>query len=171
MVLLKKSLQFPRTNRNVGNAGVARTALGELAHEFHWNQGKTFSLFGLCSAIGYITGPLIGGYLSNPSKRWDLSSSWSWFRTFPYLLPCCIMGLCSGITFVLVVGFLEETRLPPDTLREPPKMSPGQPETTFPESPETEPLLGDPVISRLSLTPTKIDHRSKSIQMCVLSLG
>jgi MFS family permease len=92
-----------------GNAGVARTAVGELAHNLQLDQGKAFSLFGFCSAIGYVIGPLLGGYLANPATKLSFQGPGNVFAEYPYLLPCLVCG-CFDLTIAVIAFFLlEET--------------------------------------------------------------
>ena len=94
-----------------GNAGVSRTAIGELASHAQLNQGKTFSLFGLCSAIGYIVGPLIGGCFSTQGDKISSESSQSLFSEYSYLLPC-LVGSCYNILVAgISIPLMQETNL------------------------------------------------------------
>ena len=94
----------------VGNAGVARTAVGELAYNANLDQGRTFSLFGLCSAIGYVIGPILGGSLFSLSKRHSLRGPAGLFYEYPCLLPC-IVSSCYNLGLTVISGlYLSETR-------------------------------------------------------------
>lgn len=93
----------------LGNAGVARTAVGELAHNLKLDQGKAFSLFGFCSAIGYVIGPLLGGYLADPATRLSFQGPGNIFERYPYLLPCLVCGCFDLAISVIAFFLLEET--------------------------------------------------------------
>ena len=93
----------------IGNAGVARTAVGELAHNAKLNQAKAFSLFGFCSAIGYVIGPLIGGLLSRPAEKYSCRGPGNIFIEYPYLLPCVISGCYNVVVCAASWWLLEET--------------------------------------------------------------
>jgi MFS family permease len=49
---------------DTGNAGVSRTSVGEYAQNNGVDKGRAFGIFGFCTALGTLVGPLIGGYLS-----------------------------------------------------------------------------------------------------------
>ena len=91
------------------NAGVSRTAIGELAHNRGLNQGRAFSLFGFCNSIGYVIGPLIGGYLARPAQKFSWTQSGNLFARYPYLLPYVVSSLYSIIVSVIAILFLDET--------------------------------------------------------------
>jgi len=170
MVHFDSSLYLLENNRDIGNAGVVRTALGELAHNYRWNQGKTFSLFGLCSAIGYIIGPCIGGYLSNPAERYSLSGPYGWFHTYPYLLPCCIVGIYNLLAVALSFFLLEETRIHSNTAKIGTVAdNTGQQSSNINPS-DTDPLLRDPDTNRSSSVPLFINF-THSTKLCAAGLG
>ena len=89
---------------------MSRAALGELAHKLNWNQGRTFSLFGLCSAIGYILDPTLGGYLVASENNVVLKSSQPLFTDYPFLLPCVISGFYNIVAAVLCLAMMEDTK-------------------------------------------------------------
>ncbi|EPS39328.1 hypothetical protein H072_6931 [Dactylellina haptotyla CBS 200.50] len=91
-----------------GNIAVARTSVGELAVRANLDQAKAFSLFGFCSALGFVVGPLIGGSLSNPA-RLGIEGPNQIFVHFPYLLPCIAGAAVSAVTFISSIFFLNET--------------------------------------------------------------
>jgi MFS family permease len=147
----------------IGNAGVTRTALGELAHNYSWNQGKTFSLFGLCSAIGYIFGPVVGGYLSNPVERFALHGPWGIFVVYPFLLPCCIIATFNLLVIGMSLVFLEETKAPINP--------PEDVEAPDAHIDETEALLtGRSIEPEVSKSKTQGVY-SRTVIACVVSLG
>lgn len=80
-----------------------------MAHNAKLNQGKAFSLFGLATAMGYVMGPLLGGFLSEPWQRFGLRGPLNIFISYPFLLPClvstCFNILVSGISLF----WLDET--------------------------------------------------------------
>ncbi|KAK6541945.1 hypothetical protein TWF694_007717 [Orbilia ellipsospora] len=92
-----------------GNIAVARTSVGELAVQLNLDQAKAFSLFGFCSALGFVVGPLIGGSLSNPAQSLGIAGPNQIFVTYPYLLPCIVGAMLSGSTFIASVFLLDET--------------------------------------------------------------
>ncbi|CAG8950776.1 hypothetical protein HYFRA_00002990 [Hymenoscyphus fraxineus] len=146
-----------------GNAGVTRTALGELAHNYGWNQGKTFSLFGFCSAIGYIFGPVVGGYLSNPAEGLSFHGPWKVFESYPFLLPCCTAAIFNIMVIGLSILLLEETKAP---------YHPSEDlETPASSIEETEALLADRSTEPAHAKPDKKRGYSHSVLACVTSLG
>ena len=124
-----------------GNAGVARTAVGELAHNANLDQAKAFSLFGFCSAIGYVIGPLIGGLLSDPAERFSWKTHDNIFVIYPYLLPCIVSGCYNTIVCGISWWLLQETNQK-STAAMPVAGTAPKPPTSDPESvAEQEPLL------------------------------
>ncbi|KAF1818301.1 MFS general substrate transporter [Dissoconium aciculare CBS 342.82] len=94
-----------------GNAGVSRTAIGELAVNHNLHQGRAFALFGFCTALGTLIGPLLGGFLCQPAEKYRFDGPGGMFKIYPYLLPCLI-GAGYNITIVaLSVLFLPETNI------------------------------------------------------------
>jgi hypothetical protein len=66
-------------------------------------------------------GPLLGGYLSHPSDTYPLSllfSSSTFFRTYPYALPCLFGALFPLGGAIVGFLFLEETLTPAAAARE-----------------------------------------------------
>lgn len=92
-----------------GNAGVARTAVGELAQNAGVDQAKAFSLFGACTALGYLVGPLIGGYLAQPAQKYGVYGPWELFKSYPYLLPCSISTFLNILVVIACFNHLPET--------------------------------------------------------------
>ncbi|KAL8951308.1 MAG: hypothetical protein Q9222_002707 [Ikaeria aurantiellina] len=154
-----------------GNAGVTRTALGELASNSRWDQGKTFSLFGLCSAIGYTFGPLLGGYMANPADRFTVLDPLDRFlRSFPYLLPCFAVACYNIVVVALSMTLLSETRSR-DRFPEGGTVCTPKKQASTDVSGETEPLL-DSHGEEMTAPNTKSTRMSsRSISLCVLILG
>ncbi|KAF7507756.1 hypothetical protein GJ744_010185 [Endocarpon pusillum] len=92
-----------------GNIGVARTVVGEVVEQHGLKQSEGFSLFGFCAAVGYIVGPMIGGWLVMPAKAFNLRGPGDLFVHFPYLLPCLVSAAYNSVVFVGTFCFLEET--------------------------------------------------------------
>ena len=83
--------------------------MGELAHNANLNQAKAFSIFGFCSAIGYVVGPLLGGLLSRPAEKFGCKGPGDVFLEYPYLLPCIISGCYNLVVCAASWWLLEET--------------------------------------------------------------
>ncbi|KAF9358780.1 hypothetical protein BGX26_000923 [Mortierella sp. AD094] len=93
----------------IGNVGVAKSMLGEIAD--HTNQSQAFSIFGFAWGIGMIVGPVLGGYLANPAKNFpEIFGNWQFFIEYPYFLPCFVAAMGSVIGFIVGYFFLEETK-------------------------------------------------------------
>jgi len=118
------------------------------------NQGEAFSLFGFCSAIGYIIGPLIGGFLANPAERFHLKGPGDLFLAYPFLLPCLVSGCFNIVVSVLSCFLLDETnqktRLSKRGTSGAPNMEEGQTEGTTEEDPLLANSKPDPVLSSKS---------------------
>ena len=60
-------------------------------------------------------GPAIGGFTSNPHKRFpDVFPEGSFFHTYPYLPPCLFACFVSLSGFIVGIFFLKETRVVQD---------------------------------------------------------
>ncbi|KAJ1550206.1 hypothetical protein HK096_008172, partial [Nowakowskiella sp. JEL0078] len=97
-----------------GNIGVTKSMLGELTDKT--NQPKAFALLGFMMAIGGILGPgnfksiAIGGLLSDPATQYPGSIlDNSFFREYPYALPCLIASALNILAFIFGYFKLEET--------------------------------------------------------------
>ncbi|KAK7440177.1 hypothetical protein VKT23_017120 [Stygiomarasmius scandens] len=89
-----------------GTAAVNHAILGEITD--HTNQASAFPIYGLVWPLGGIIGPLIGGALSEPAKKYEFFRN-TIFDTHPYFLPCLIAGCVSLVGFLLAYICLEET--------------------------------------------------------------
>ncbi|KAF9480013.1 major facilitator superfamily multidrug-resistance, DHA1 sub-family [Pholiota conissans] len=91
-----------------GNVGVSKSVIAELTDST--NRADAFAFIPLMWSVGQTTGPLIGGLLSNPAKRWpDTLGRISYLRSHPYFLPCAVAGIISFITFSFAYLVLKET--------------------------------------------------------------
>ncbi|CAG8726523.1 305_t:CDS:2, partial [Funneliformis mosseae] len=92
-----------------GNAGVAKSMLGELTDKT--NQAKGFSVFGFCWGLGVIFGPMIGGYLSNPVDKYpNIFGNCAFLKEYPYFLPCLVAASVSFTGLIIGYFMLPETR-------------------------------------------------------------
>ncbi|KAF4608969.1 hypothetical protein EYR40_001322 [Pleurotus pulmonarius] len=139
-----------------GNVAVIPSVLCEITDTS--NQAVAFPIFGLFWPIGSIVGPLIGGSLSNPAKRfpsWFGSALWT---SYPYFLPCLIACIVTVIVLAISYVFLEESLnvSGPTVEREAfgahrdSRAAPTCP--TSPKSPSIPKLLRTPVIQRLCVS-------------------
>ncbi|KAL2752847.1 hypothetical protein ACRALDRAFT_213193 [Sodiomyces alcalophilus JCM 7366] len=105
------NLTMAIVSRALCNAGVSRTSVGELATNNGLHQGRAFSIFGLCTAMGTLLGPLVGGFLCQPAEKYGFKGPSELFVRYPYLLPCAI-GACYNLVVVgLCIPYLQETNL------------------------------------------------------------
>ncbi|KZT32314.1 MFS general substrate transporter [Sistotremastrum suecicum HHB10207 ss-3] len=91
-----------------GNLGILKGMIAEITDES--NQAKAFSFSQAIFAASSIVGPLIGGQLANPTKRFPrIFGNLTLFIVYPYLFPCLVVALFSSIGLVIAIFFLEET--------------------------------------------------------------
>jgi len=78
------------------------------------NQAKSFGFLSLFGGLGMIMGPMVGGYFSQPSKKYpSLFPKGSLLDIFPFLLPNLISA---GLTLVcLIFGYIHLTETLPPT--------------------------------------------------------
>ncbi|EWC43602.1 hypothetical protein DRE_01489 [Drechslerella stenobrocha 248] len=92
-----------------GNVGILRTVVAELVPEREL-QPQAFSLLPLVWSIGSIAGPIIGGFLSEPARKYPtIFPPGGFFDRHPFALPNLFTA---GVLFnALVFGilFLDET--------------------------------------------------------------
>ena len=96
---------------NSGNAGVSRTSIAELAHDNGLSPSRAFSLFGLCTAVGTLIGPLIGGFLSQPASKYGIHGPADLFDHLPFLLPCAISTTYNLAVACAAIFLLPETNM------------------------------------------------------------
>ncbi|KZW03413.1 MFS general substrate transporter [Exidia glandulosa HHB12029] len=80
-----------------GNIGVIKSAMAELTDET--NMATAFAFWPMVWSIGSSIGPFIGGSLEHPYERFPgtIFSRWTFFRDFPYFLPCATAAAFSAI--------------------------------------------------------------------------
>jgi MFS family permease len=91
-----------------GNLGVVKTYIRESTDKT--NQARAFSIIGVTFGVSVVLGPLIGGFLALPAKRFPLLFNNWFFVTFPYALPNLVLTGVSLFTLVFGYFFLIETR-------------------------------------------------------------
>lgn len=94
------------------NAPVAKTYVSEISEPHE--QARAFGMLSVCWSIGAFVGPMIGGFLYDPSTSPLLSGfsvfgRGSVFAQHPALLPCLVVSLYTIIAAVLVHLFLPES--------------------------------------------------------------
>ncbi|KAF4614258.1 hypothetical protein D9613_007947 [Agrocybe pediades] len=87
---------------------VAKTVIAELTDSS--NRGNAYGFLPLIWAVGTTLGPLLGGVLANPEKRWSSSlGRIPYLRTHPYFLPCAVAASFALVAFMFVWLGLKET--------------------------------------------------------------
>ncbi|KIY61840.1 MFS general substrate transporter [Cylindrobasidium torrendii FP15055 ss-10] len=103
-------LVFLRAMQGVfnGNLGVAKTIVAELSDST--NIGDAFAVMPLVWGLGNAVGPVMGGLLADPAKRWpDSLGKLSVLHDYPYLLPCGTAAIFAFIIFLSATVSLKET--------------------------------------------------------------
>ncbi|KAJ7716468.1 major facilitator superfamily domain-containing protein [Mycena maculata] len=90
-----------------GNIGVMKSAVGDLTDRT--NRADAFSYIPIVWAIGASLGPLAGGALARPHDRFPEIFSGTFWRDFPYLLPCIATGSFVFLSCYVVLIFFKET--------------------------------------------------------------
>ncbi|KAK5722226.1 hypothetical protein LTR17_014329 [Elasticomyces elasticus] len=89
-----------------GNVAVLRTAMTEAVPE-PGHQAQAFAALPAAAGVGFILGPVLGGYSTHAAKQLEPSNL---FRRYPFALP----NLCTAAPFLLgatvAFGLLVETR-------------------------------------------------------------
>jgi len=71
-----------------GNVGVIKSIMGELTDSTNRAQG--YALLPPVWSFGATIGPLLGGTLSHPHERFSKTFSGSFWKDYPYFLPCLV---------------------------------------------------------------------------------
>lgn len=99
-----------------GNVAIFKSTIGEMTDRT--NSARAFSFLPFTWALGCTLGPLLGGYLSQPAKKYPSIFSTSHggllalnglWEHYPYFLPCVVSALLTWISVVLGLVFLKET--------------------------------------------------------------
>ncbi|GLB44785.1 putative major facilitator superfamily protein [Lyophyllum shimeji] len=91
-----------------GNIGVSKTVIAEITDAT--NIADAFALMPLNWSLGITMGPILGGLLAEPAKRWPLLfGEVAFFHAHPYFLPCAAAGLCALLPGILGLVGLKET--------------------------------------------------------------
>ncbi|KAE9405880.1 MFS general substrate transporter [Gymnopus androsaceus JB14] len=91
-----------------GTVSVVQSMVGEITDAS--NQAAAFPVYGLVWPIGGITGPLIGGVLSNPADKYGSLFQDSVFSRHPYFLPCLVAGIIALLGVFAAYIYLNETQ-------------------------------------------------------------
>ncbi|THH30966.1 hypothetical protein EUX98_g3224 [Antrodiella citrinella] len=90
-----------------GNTGVMKSMVTELTDST--NMAQAFALIPIVWSAGATVGPFMGGTLARPHDRWPELFSHSFWREYPYFLPCAASALFSLVVFIIVAICLKET--------------------------------------------------------------
>ncbi|KAF9056710.1 major facilitator superfamily domain-containing protein [Rhodocollybia butyracea] len=89
-----------------GTASVVQSMVGDLSDAS--NQATVFPIYALAWPIGSITGPIIGGMLSNPADTYGSFFQNSIFSRHPYFLPGLVSGVLALLCVLFAYFYLEE---------------------------------------------------------------
>ncbi|TFK35576.1 major facilitator superfamily transporter [Crucibulum laeve] len=90
-----------------GNIGVMKSVMGELTDST--NRAEGFSLMPVTWAAGATIGPLMGGSLARPHERFPKVFSGSFWKSYPYFLPCLVAASAILIAFLVTACLFKET--------------------------------------------------------------
>ncbi|KAG6860436.1 hypothetical protein C0995_011204 [Termitomyces sp. Mi166 len=88
-------------------ASVMKIAIGELTEVSHHSLG--FSLLSGVWAVGAALGPLIGGTFSRPADRFPDVFTGTFWKQYPYFLPCLVTAAFALVSFGIALIFFKET--------------------------------------------------------------
>ncbi|KAJ7185424.1 major facilitator superfamily transporter [Mycena filopes] len=89
-----------------GNIGVMKSAMGDMTDPS--NRAEGFAYIPVVWDAGAALGPLVGGFLARPQDRFPISFSGTFWREFPYFLPCLATGGFVLLTCFVVLAFFKE---------------------------------------------------------------
>ncbi|KAG6807357.1 hypothetical protein H0H92_007876 [Tricholoma furcatifolium] len=90
-----------------GNVGVMKSVMGDLTDST--NRAEGFSLMPMVWAAGATLGPLIGGTLTKPADRFPGVFRATFWKEYPYFLPCLVPAALVLIAFIVTLVFFKET--------------------------------------------------------------
>ncbi|KDQ58164.1 hypothetical protein JAAARDRAFT_34978 [Jaapia argillacea MUCL 33604] len=90
-----------------GTIGAIHSVVGELSDST--NQSTAFPLYDICSALGFVIGPFIGGTFANPATEFPKWFDNTFFVDYPYFLPCLVTAVLAIIVSTLAFFVLDET--------------------------------------------------------------
>ncbi|EGN99358.1 hypothetical protein SERLA73DRAFT_108813 [Serpula lacrymans var. lacrymans S7.3] len=92
-----------------GNSGVMKSMMGELTDST--NMAQAFALIPIVWCAGAAFGPFMGGNLARPQERFPVLFSGTFWKEYPYFLPCAATACFTSLTFLVIVLFLKEVRI------------------------------------------------------------
>ncbi|KAF9244656.1 major facilitator superfamily domain-containing protein [Melanogaster broomeanus] len=91
-----------------GNIGVMRSMIAEITDST--NVAEAFAYLPFTWSAGTTLGPIIGGSLSHPAERFpDMFGNSSFFKEFPYFLPCAVPATVTALCWAISYMYLNET--------------------------------------------------------------
>ncbi|KAI5289502.1 hypothetical protein KEM54_003760 [Ascosphaera aggregata] len=140
-----------------GNVVVLRTVIGDLFPDTY-SQSRAISFNSVAYQIGYVVGPMIGGYLVEPCERHpEFCEAMPLFKRYPYAPPSLVIAGLLACSIMIAVPFLRETKPPKRTV-------PIDTEDANEEAPLLLPEREDAATTRK--IPTNIIHIS--VAYCIL---
>ena len=100
----------PRAGLLNGNVGVIKSSMAEMTD--YTNEAQAFTYLPLSWTVGAALGPILGGYLSDPARRYpNLFGQSSFLKEYKYFLPCFVGALFPLIGIMSAYLFLKEVGL------------------------------------------------------------
>ncbi|KAI0714439.1 MFS general substrate transporter [Cerioporus squamosus] len=90
-----------------GNIGVTKSMMAEITDST--NRARGFAFLPMIWYLGSTLGPIVGGVFARPADRWPAFRSYSFWRTYPYFLPCMVAACYTISAFTLALLGLKET--------------------------------------------------------------
>ncbi|PPQ80156.1 hypothetical protein CVT25_001449 [Psilocybe cyanescens] len=90
-----------------GNIGVMKSVMGELTDST--NRAEGFALMPVVWGFGATMGPLLGGSLSHPHERFPKYFAGSFWREYPYFLPCLVASSYVLFASTITLFWFKET--------------------------------------------------------------
>ncbi|KAJ9059616.1 hypothetical protein DSO57_1000575 [Entomophthora muscae] len=91
-----------------GNVGVMKSMTAEMTDQT--NRAVGFNYFSMSYGLGFIVGPAMGGFLTDPVTNIPYIFGKSTFlQKFPYFLPCAVTASICAVGMVLCQIYLKET--------------------------------------------------------------
>ncbi|KAH9481792.1 Major facilitator-type transporter psiT2 [Psilocybe cubensis] len=90
-----------------GNIGVMKSVMGELTDST--NRAEGFALMPVVWGFGATMGPLLGGSLSHPHERFPNYFGASFWKEYPYFLPCLVASAYVLFASLIALIWFKET--------------------------------------------------------------
>lgn len=94
-----------------GNIGIMKSMVAEITDPT--NIARACSVMPLAWFFGTTIGPLIGGLLEHPAEKFPaIFGASTFFKTYPYFLPCSVSATFAVLCWFIAYLLLEETTKP-----------------------------------------------------------